>query len=754
MDFFKFLKTLNSAQASWQITLAIILGMASGFLPLATPINFILIFIAFAINIPLGVFFFISASFAAIGYLLDPLFASLGYTILTLPSLQALFTSMYNYAPTLWTSFNYTILMGSLIVSIVLGVVLFPILNAIINKQRDFLEAKFKESRFFSWLNPYSEEKLQEKPGVMRWWAAGLFIAIVGVFVAIALLVIDPLLKVGLEYGLSKATKRDVLIGSLKSELANSNLLIKNISFINREKKGDDIFVDKVVVELNPTRLFEKKIDFTLLSFGNILLDQTLRASKQAPTQTTPQTKSAADTKEEQSGFELPSMPDPQSLLDREGLSSIKEAKKMKSEIEAISQKWQERVTNEQQKEKIDQLKKELKALQKSARKIDSLDDIKDILAKADTLKKESKALREELKRYKKEYKEDKKIVQKYLKEMRTLPAEDYEALLKKYSLDQNGAMNLIGTHFSASLEKYLRTGLEYYDFIKPYISSDEESEEKQQQRMKGAWIHYTNTTHFPRFVIHRADANIIKAKKNFKCKVKDISNNQKIYQKPIKGALLSKSKTYKQIYVKFEHNELHKKSFTKIEGSVKEYRVDDISLAKKLSLKSALINATSDITITEFKNIDSETLIYFKKSNLRYAPIESKTDKIVQNILSGIKTFQVDAWVAGSLKIPAISLKTDLDTRLKKGINRELDKEVQKYKKELKSAINKRFKEELGDIDLGEFNDVEKLIDSAMSENGSLQESIDKNLSKDRLKKELKSDSAKKLKNKILKFF
>jgi len=96
MDIFKLLKTLNSAQSSWQITLAIVLGMISGFLPLTTPLNLLILFIAFTINIPLGVFFFMSVIFASLGLLLDPIFASLGYDILTNPTLEKLFTTMYN----------------------------------------------------------------------------------------------------------------------------------------------------------------------------------------------------------------------------------------------------------------------------------------------------------------------------------------------------------------------------------------------------------------------------------------------------------------------------------------------------------------------------------------------------------------------------------------------------------------------------------------------------------------------------------
>ncbi len=755
MDFFKLLKTLNSAQSSWQISLAIVLGMISGFLPLATPINFLLLFIAFAINIPLGVFFFISAAFSMLGFVLDPVFASIGLSVLTDSSTQTLFTAMYNYAPTLWTSFNYTILMGSLVLSLPLALVLFPLLSKVINKQRDFLEAKFKESKYFSWLNPYTEDKLKKKPGVMRWWAAGLFVGVVGAVVALALLLLDPLLKTALEYSLSKATKKEVHIESVTTLLMDTSLEIKNIAILSTSNDtGDDINIDRVLLKLKTTRLLEKKFDFEIISFGNITLNTTLKRVEEQTSQA--QSSSKTDDTEEESSFNLPQFPDPKTLLAKEGLKSVSEAKKMKADITAISEKWQERVKSEKQKAKLAALKTRFNTLKKKAKDIHSMDDVTAILAEAEALKKETKAIRDELKSYKKEYKEDKKLISKYLKEMKTLPKEEYNQLLKKYSLDQNGAMNLIGTHFSSSLEKYLHVGLEYYEFVKPYLSSDEEDEEKQ-ERMKGKWIYFTNTTAYPEFVIQKLNANIIKEHRNFKLDVKDISNNQKIYGKPVKGTLKSKSKEYKKILVVFEHNELQKDALTTINTDINAYKLTDKKIAKKLSLESSLIDATSHINIENFTALESDLLVEFKKSTLTYAPVKSKTDKIVQDILANISEFQMDAWVAGTLTEPKISLSTDLDNKLKSGIKKQLKKEVSKYKKKLKSAVNRAFKEQLGDIDLGEFNDVEKLLDSSLDDSSSLKESIKKSISKDALKKQLKSDSVKKLKDKLknkLKFF
>jgi len=52
----KILKALNSSQASYQLSLALVFGMISGFLPFFSILNLFIIFIVFTLNIPLGVF--------------------------------------------------------------------------------------------------------------------------------------------------------------------------------------------------------------------------------------------------------------------------------------------------------------------------------------------------------------------------------------------------------------------------------------------------------------------------------------------------------------------------------------------------------------------------------------------------------------------------------------------------------------------------------------------------------------------------
>jgi uncharacterized protein (TIGR03545 family)/uncharacterized protein (TIGR03546 family) len=750
MDIFKLLKTLNSAQASWQISLALVLAMVSGFIPLLTPLYFIIIFIAFTLNIPLVVFFLMSGVFTGLATILDPTFAQIGKEILTAPSNKELFTQMYNYTPTLWSSFNHTVVMGSTIVALVLALPLFFASNTLLNKFRSLLEQKFKDSKYFSWLNPYSQEKLEEKPGVFRLWGGALFIALFGGLAALLLFVFDPALKYGLEFALSKASDKTVTIKSVESDIANALVKIENIAFYTNG--ASDVNVDKVELKLNIEHLLAKKLDIVKLSFGEIFLNLDLESTEQSTT--TKEKKEHSEEKSEASSIEMPELPNVDDVIAKEGLKSVSRAKELQKELSSLEKKYKGKVSASEQKEQIASLEKRVKELEKKAKKIKSLDDVKSLLKEADAIKKESKQMKNSLNTLYANYKKDKALLQKNIKELKTLPKEDYENLKNKYSLDSNGAMNFVGTHFSSSLEEYLRLGAKYYEYIKPYLG-DEEEEAEETKRLKGEWIKYEEKNPYPDFVIQKLSATVVNKEQKYALNVNDISMAQKLYKKPISGTLTGKDSSYEKLFIAFEHNELGEQRLTSIKSTSRGYKLAKYTPVERLSINDSLVNENSTFLIKEFSALEAKIDVDFAKTNILYSATKTLADKTMASIFSNIESFNIHASVSGSVKEPQVELSSDLDKKLSDGFKKELDKEKKKYRAQLKERVNQEFKKQLGEIDLGEFNDVEKLLskDGAYS---AIEQQIEKKFSKKALEKKYndKAKNAAKDKLKSLKLF
>lgn len=162
----KLLRVLNSESDPSQISLALALSMAVGFLPFFSPLNLILLFFVLVLRVNLSAFILGTAFFSGLGYLLDPLFASLGLFVLTTGALRGLWTTLYNTAVFRLIAFNNTAVMGSFITSAVLFVPLVAVLNIVIRKYREHIlrwveksrvMQVFKATKFYKMYRTYSE---------------------------------------------------------------------------------------------------------------------------------------------------------------------------------------------------------------------------------------------------------------------------------------------------------------------------------------------------------------------------------------------------------------------------------------------------------------------------------------------------------------------------------------------------------------------------------------------------------------------
>lgn len=144
----KFLKVLNSNAEPLEMSLGLCLAMIAGLTPLMSPHNLIVLLAVLILRVNLSAFLLGLGLFSGIAYALDPLFHRLGLFVLTLPSLENLWTFLYNI--TLWRleHFNNSIVMGSLVTSLVLFIPAFWLFGLLIRKYRAHVLQWVMKSRF------------------------------------------------------------------------------------------------------------------------------------------------------------------------------------------------------------------------------------------------------------------------------------------------------------------------------------------------------------------------------------------------------------------------------------------------------------------------------------------------------------------------------------------------------------------------------------------------------------------------------
>lgn len=146
-QFIKFFRILSSETSPMQISTALALAMIMGFTPLMSLHNLLVLFVLLIFRINLASFLLAWAVFSGIAYLLDPMFHSVGHSLLTNKDMLSQWTEMYN--STFWriSHFNNTIVMGSLAISVAAFIPVVIISNLLVRYYRSHLYVHFQNSK-------------------------------------------------------------------------------------------------------------------------------------------------------------------------------------------------------------------------------------------------------------------------------------------------------------------------------------------------------------------------------------------------------------------------------------------------------------------------------------------------------------------------------------------------------------------------------------------------------------------------------
>ncbi len=683
----KLFKALNSSGKSWQLSGAIVLAMFAGFLPTSSLILLDILFIALILNINFGLFLLFTAIFSGVGYLFDPMFESLGYSVLTNESLNGFFTSLYNSALFRWSSFNYTLVTGSLIVSAVLAIPMLLVLNRVITLYRDQIGAKLNEWKATSWMKLFNDEASSNS--FFRWWGLGVFGGLAVAIAVIFIFIFDPIARVGIEKSLAYSLQTQVNIKDFSSSFSDLRVKISGIQIADKDKLTHNLVqVGDVEFALGFSALIEKKAMIEMLNVKALAFNEkratTAKAYDDAYVAKTEATKAKATDKKSASldsnPFVLPSVDD---ILAKEELKSVAEAQKLKADIEKTKEKWTKISSELKSKNEVDEIKADAKKLQKSLQDGD-ITKIASAKSDIDKLKSKINSLKGKYTSLKKDFNADQKRLKQQIYALKNLPQQDLERLKKKYSLSAGGGANLIGTLMSDEIGGYMKMLLKYYEMLAPYISDGAKKEKALDvppPRGQGRWIKYANLSKIPDLVVKESKINIKLKGDVLDVNVKDLSSNQKLYGKPTVIHADAKGTQYRRIVADVVDDRRGDKANTSFDVKIIGFKTAALDM-QSLSMNDIVTNATLKGAV-EDANIKAKS-----KVNVIQVKLQMPSQKVVNDLLSGISNFNVDISVDGKLEQPSIEVKSDLDKQLSKGMSKMLTKVTRGFEKDLKAGI------------------------------------------------------------------
>jgi uncharacterized protein (TIGR03546 family) len=163
----KLLKVLSSETEPGQISLALCLAMILGLTPLMSLHNLLVLLVILLVRVNLATCILGWAFFSGVAYLLDPLFNWIGLVVLTSKGLEGFWTALYNIPLFRLAKFNHSIVMGSLLVSLILFIPLYLLLNLGIRRYRDHVLEWVKKTRL---MQAFKANKLYKAYQAVSGW--------------------------------------------------------------------------------------------------------------------------------------------------------------------------------------------------------------------------------------------------------------------------------------------------------------------------------------------------------------------------------------------------------------------------------------------------------------------------------------------------------------------------------------------------------------------------------------------------------
>jgi uncharacterized protein (TIGR03545 family)/uncharacterized protein (TIGR03546 family) len=703
----KLFKALNSSGKSWQISAAIVLAMFAGFLPASSLLAFFILFIALILNVNFGLFLLFSVVFGGIGYLFDPLFESLGYSVLTNESLKGFFTTLYNSVFWRWSAFNYTLITGSLIVSAVLALPMLFVLNRVVSLYRVQLGQKLNEWRVTRWMKLYNEEV--HSISFFRWWGLGVFAAVTGLILALLLLFLDPLVRFALEKSLSYAAQSQVTIEKFSSDLGRFAFAIAGLEVADRDKLTHNALEIKTIgFDLGFSALMEKKLMIENLDVDAMAFDRVRKyPAKAYGEKSEEEKKKEAEEKssllEKIPAFSLPSVDE---ILSKESLKSLEEVQQLKADIAASQAKWTKVSEELKSANEVEQIKADAAALQKSLKDAD-ISKIVSAKKDIDALKEKISSVKTKYATLQKEFKADKENIQKRISQLKELPSADINRLKQKYALNATGASNVIGTLISQEIGAYMRQALKYYEMLKPYLSDadakPEEVKSPPPPRGEGRWVKYANLSNIPEAVIKKGRINVELENDLLDLQLHDFSSNQKLYGKPMRLEADATGKAYKRITAELIDDRRQRAAKTSFDLKATEYKKEAVQM-KPLELTDIVSDMRLKGKITAGQ-IEAKSAV-----NVTKASLSMPSQKMLNDLLSEISAFNVDISLSGEVQKPSIRVNSDLDKQLSGGLKRMASKANIELEEKLKTAIMKKVSASTEGLS-GDLGDVGSLL-------------------------------------------
>ncbi len=555
----------------------------------------------------------------------------------------------------------------------------------------------------------------------IRWPGLIGFIVVAGLLVAGWLFAAGPLMKMALESAGSKAVGAKVDIASVDLTLNPVGVVIQGVQVADAKSPMTNVVsieravADVAFVPLLLGKGIVEELSLSGVAFGTARStsgalpveapSEEVAEEKAAAQASADETQEVASKKAEAESSALDNMaqalPSTDEVLAREPLKTVEHGKAFKQSYQTHRAEIDQAIANVPNAQALKQYETRLNAIING--RFESIEDFKQRKKEFDELNKQFKQDKAAVAAAKKAISVGKKELNEKWKLLKDAPESDYEQLKGKYSLDNQGIANLSGLLFGGESAQYALQALEIYEKIAPLLASDETAEEELAEEDKdpavhGRYVHFKTDRPLPNLWIKKVAFTSTMDQGDIAVSVNNITDQQDVIAKPTTLVIRSASFGAAQnILLNGVMDRRQKQAVDRFDLQVDNYRVKKMDLGMaglKLDSSQVAINAKGSITDGQL-SLDGRAQFTQAKFSTKDRTLVAKE---LNNALTKIPSFDLNADANGPLRSPKVGFNSDLDEKLQAIFNQVIKDKQKAFEKELKAKLKEQMLAYAGD--------------------------------------------------------
>jgi uncharacterized protein (TIGR03545 family) len=525
----------------------------------------------------------------------------------------------------------------------------------------------------------------------IRWPGLIAFLASVAVIAVLWFLIIDTLIKTGIERTGTAIVGAKVELTKADLTLFPLGLTLTGLEVTNPDSPMTNAFeAGKIAFTMDGVNLLRRKVIIDEMAAEGVRLN--------TPRKTSGEVKKAP--KAEKAGPPLLTfgVPDVKEILAKEDLRSIKAITELKAAVDGAKDKWREDLKSLPDRNKIDEYKKRIDGLKASGNGVaGAVGGAAEALKLQDDIKKDLKRIND----FKNSL--DGKVLEykRLAREAADAPGKDIDRIMKKYSLTPEGITNLSRYFVGGRLAEWFEKSLGWYRRAAPVLKQAHKTEGVEvvkPPRGRGEYVRFQEREPLPDFLIRKALVSVSIPAGDIKGVITGITPDQHILGAPLRFDFSGvRLKGLDSVKVNGVINRVEpERPKDTVNMDVAGLKVQEMVLSDSKDLPVVLKGAWTDFSLRAGvigEKIDGRLTAGLKSVVIAAggADSENALQRGIASALSGVKGFNIRADVTGTLDDYDMKVSSDLDRVLKDSVGKVVNEQAAELEKRLKAEVMKQ---------------------------------------------------------------